>query len=212
MAKQAQMDFASALAKMAAKLPVIEEKGKAYVKGQLRYTFARWEDIGNAIKPILSEEAFSLTFETKVEPDHVWVKGILMHASGHTQTTEATMPHDASGNKNAVQAIGSAIAYGKRYCAFALLNLSSTYADADDDAASIGNETITEEQVALLNKAMDETKTDKEKFCQHHSIEAIPELPLVKFALAKAELQTKKARQEAEELRAQALLQGENHA
>jgi hypothetical protein len=44
---------------------------------------------------------------------------------------------DASGNKNAVQALGSAISYGKRYTASALLNLTSHGEDDDSFRAGI---------------------------------------------------------------------------
>ena len=46
----------------------------------------------------------------------------------------SAQPAEASGNRNAVQAVASSVSYGKRYTASALLNLTSH--GEDDDAFS----------------------------------------------------------------------------
>jgi hypothetical protein len=53
------------------------------------------------------------------------IVGILSHKQGYTQETEIILPSDTSGSKNAVQAIGSTISYGRRYVTCALLNIST---------------------------------------------------------------------------------------
>lgn len=130
--KQAAAEFAGALAEMQDKLPSIGERGNAAG----RYTYALWEDINAAIKPILREHGFSLTFRTDFT-DGITVTGVLLHKSGHREETAIKLPADKSGNKNDVQAVASSVSYGKRYTAGALLNLTSH--GEDDDAFAAGD-------------------------------------------------------------------------
>lgn len=130
-AKRAEAEFASALADMQSKLPSIGERGDAAG----RYKFALWEDINAAIKPILTEYGFALSFRTDFT-DGIAVSGVLSHRSGHKEQTTIKLPADPSGNKNAVQAVASSVSYGKRYTAGALLNLTS-HGEADDAFASV---------------------------------------------------------------------------
>lgn len=129
-AKQAEAEFAADLAAMQCKLPSIGERGKAD-----RYKFALWEDINAAIKPVLTEFGFALSFRTDFT-DGIAVTGVLTHRSGHREQTTIKLPADTSGNKNAVQAVASSVSYGKRYTAGALLNLTSH--GEDDDAFASG--------------------------------------------------------------------------
>lgn len=133
-AKQA---YDAAMANLQTELPDIPERGKAMVNGSVRYTFALWEDINAAIKPILSKHGFALTF--RIQPgEHIAVTGVLSHKAGHREETSISLPADTSGSKNAVQAVASSTSYGKRYTAGALLNLTSHGEDDDAFAAVDG--------------------------------------------------------------------------
>lgn len=129
--KRAEAAFANDLAEMQDKLPSIGERGNAAG----RYTYALWEDINAAIKPILKAHGFALSFRTSHE-NGITVTGVLSHRDGHREETSITLPADSSGNKNAVQAVASSVSYGKRYTAGALLNLTSH--GEDDDAFAAG--------------------------------------------------------------------------
>lgn len=128
--KRAEAAFANDLAEMQDKLPSIGERGNAAG----RYTYALWEDINAAIKPILKAHGFALSFRTSHE-NGITVTGVLSHRAGHREETSITLPADGSGNKNAVQAVASSVSYGKRYTAGALLNLTSHGEDDDAFAA-----------------------------------------------------------------------------
>lgn len=130
-AKQAEADFAAALAEMQDELPSIGERGNAAG----RYTYALWEDINAAIKPILKRYGFALSFRTDPS-DGIAVTGILSHRNGHKAETTIKLPPDTSGNKPQVQAVASSVSYGKRYTAGALLNLTSHGEDDDAFAAA----------------------------------------------------------------------------
>ena len=137
LARQAVADFNAALSDMQDELPAVAERGAAKVNGQVRYTFALWEDINTAIKPVLKSHGFALSFRTDFT-DGVSVTGVLSHRSGHSEQTTIKLPADASGSKNAVQAVASSVSYGKRYTAGALLNLTSHGEDDDAYAAATG--------------------------------------------------------------------------
>jgi hypothetical protein len=148
-ANRAKAAYASALAEMQPRLPIIEENGKIVVKDKVTKeviqstSYALWEDINEAIKPILAEHGFAITFRNGLAPDgKVMVTAILSHREGHQEETTMVLPHDSTGSKNAVQAVGSSTQYGKRYTASALLNITSR--GEDDDAQATGEPPIKE--------------------------------------------------------------------
>ncbi len=104
------------------------------------------------------------------------------------------LPHDATGSKNAVQAIGSSTAYGRRYTACALLNISSRLsADADDDGKAAGNGgTINEEQIMAIQHMIVQVDADVPKFCKYFKIERIEDISASQFDRVMATLQKKK--------------------
>lgn len=134
-AKQAEVAFSADLSAMQTELPSIGERGQAKVNGAVRYTFALWEDMNAAIKPVLSRFGFALSFRTDFSAG-IEVTAVLSHKSGHSERTTIKLPADHSGSKNDVQAVASSVSYGKRYTAGALLNLTSH--GEDDDAFRAG--------------------------------------------------------------------------
>ncbi|MEM9584817.1 MAG: ERF family protein [Pseudomonadota bacterium] len=127
--RQARAAYAEAMAELQPKLPTIAQRGM----GQNQTKYAKWEDIHNQVTPILSDHGFALTFRTAPMPDGVVVTAVLTHRAGHCETTDLPLPNDKGGQKNAVQAIGSSISYGKRYAACALLNINVGGEDNDGE-------------------------------------------------------------------------------
>jgi hypothetical protein len=132
LAYNAKAEYYAAFALMQGKLPTVEERGET---NNGRY--ALHEDIVEAVRPILQEFGFILTHRTSF-PDQgtVRVIGILAHKGGHHEETEFISKADTSGNKNAIQALGSAQSYGQRYTSRALLNIASR--KSDDDGRATG--------------------------------------------------------------------------
>jgi hypothetical protein len=137
--QQAKAAFTAALAEMQPRLPIIDEKGGIKDRaGNVQSTYAKWDDIAEAIRPLLHEYGFTLTFRVVTTPK-VAVTGVLSHRDGHTDETTMELPVDDSGSKNTVQAVGSSFSYGKRYTAIALLNITSrAKQDRDDDGQAGG--------------------------------------------------------------------------
>lgn len=200
--RQARAAFAKSFAKMQPELPVITERGRIEVKDKrddnrvIQSTkYALWEDINEAIAPVLAKNGFGLNFRVGTADDgKILVTGILRHKEGHQEETTLSLPHDSTGSKNAVQAVGSSVSYGKRYTAGLLLNFTSR--GEDDDGRRAGeSSTISEAQYVQLGDLMREVKQDVERFCRHFGIESVGDLPAARFAEAVAALNAKKVRQ-----------------
>src|SRR5690606_26498677 len=156
--RQAEQQYAEALAAMQQELPSIAERGDA----ANRYTYALWEDINEALKPILAKHGFALSFRIPRNDKGVEVEGVLSHRAGHSERTSILLPADTSGNKNAVQAVASSVSYGKRYTAGALLNFT-THGEDDDAFTATAPALITEAQAkqlkSLLEKCSEKAQT-----------------------------------------------------
>jgi hypothetical protein len=172
-ALQARGAYDDAMAELQPELPVIAERGQAD-----RYSFAKWEDINVAIKPVLMRHGFALTFRTDFA-DGIAITGVLSHRAGHREETTIKLPADASGNKNPVQAVASSVSYGKRYAASALLNLTSH--GEDDDAYTATVERVTEDQEIQINDMLEATNSDKAKFLEWLKIDGVSKIPAKRF-------------------------------
>jgi len=125
--RQAEQAFNAAFARMQPRIPTIAEKGKTD-----KSTYAPREDIVDVVRPILSEHGFSLSFRTEwPDAGKVLIVGILTHDQGHSRGSSFLTAGDQSGSKNAIQALGSAVEYGRRYTTTDLLNIVTRRADDD---------------------------------------------------------------------------------
>lgn len=199
LARDAKAQYFAALAEMQTELPVIGERGKIKNNsGSVQSTYALWEDINEAIRPILSKHGFALSFRCGNEGENIKVTGVLSHRGGHSEETTMLLPADKSGSKNVVQSFGSSTSYGKRYTASALLNLTST--GEDDDGQKGGTKFVTEQQAADLQCLAQEVEADVPAFLKYLAktgkvtIGSIAEIPAVMYQDAVAALERKRAK------------------
>jgi hypothetical protein len=201
-AQQARKAYYSGMAEMRPALPSIKKEGVIDIGRGKPISFAKWEDINDAIVPVLSSYGFSIFFITDVLEGKVKVTCKVAHEAGHSEETSLPLPADTSGSKNAVQSIGSSVSYGKRYTAAALLNLTSRDGEPDrDDNGMAGGGTgeldfVDSEQVKVIKDLIKQIGTpDAEKtFCDFYKIETIFDLPAFKYARAVAALKQKVTR------------------
>lgn len=193
MDRNAKSAFAAALAAMQPELPVIAERGAIDLGRGPKQRYALWEDINDAIKPVLAKHGFALSFRTGQDEGKITVTGILTHREGHSEETTMYLPADTSGSKNAVQAVGSSTSYGKRYTATALLNLTSRGEDDDGTGSSATAEKINEMQLQQLVKLADDVGADKIAFCKYLKIASLADLAARDYRRAVAALNKKRA-------------------
>lgn len=191
LARDAKGAYFTALAEMQPNLPVIEEHGGIKDRGgNVQSTYALWEDVNEAIRPILVQYGFALSFKVRRTDGEIITTGILSHRGGHSEETELSLPTDTSGSKNAVQAVGSSTSYGKRYTAFALLNITSRGEDDDGDKGG-RPAAISKEQLETLLGVAGAVKADTPKFCRIYNVASLRDLPAKSYDEALRRLREK---------------------
>jgi hypothetical protein len=125
--------FDSAISKAKSEIPIIR-KGNLVdftsARGRTSYAYEDLATIAATIDPILSKYGLSYRFRTNSDSKSVTITCVLSHSAGHCEENSLYAPHDASGNKNPIQAVGSAVTYLQRYTLKAALGLAAA---ADDD-------------------------------------------------------------------------------
>jgi hypothetical protein len=160
--------FQTAFVAMAAEMPQVTKEGVVELTNKEgkrfgSYKYALWEDMDEAIRPVLHKHGFALTFAEKPTSNgHIQLRGELLHVDGYSIIAERNMPPDVGPGRNALQAQGSAISYAKRYLAEELCNIVRKGEDDDGKSATI--KLITDAQAKELEKLMAEVKTTPEVF------------------------------------------------
>ena len=194
--RMAKQVFVEAKVAMRAELPEITMKGAIRIvkDGKLiqETPFARFEDIHEAVTPVLMKHGFDLSYRNGLSPDgKVRVTTILSHVAGHQEETQFDLPHDSSGSKNSVQAVGSSTSYGKRYGTLSILNIKVCGED-DDANSAVPDACISKEQRDRINNALDALDADKPAFCKYLKVDAIADILAKDFAKAWAAVEAKR--------------------
>lgn len=201
-ANMARKAFDEAIAAAKAKIKIVPKSRTVDFtsqKGRTNYRYEDLADIAKAIDGPLSEHGLSYRFRTSSKPNEpVGVTCIISHRDGHSEENTLCAGRDESGNKNAIQSIGSAITYLQRYTLKAALGLA---ASVDDDGrgatATIDHEAAGEvigaDQEAQIKKLLDETKLDAAVFLKFFKIETLSDLPAADYWRAVKKLELRKA-------------------
>lgn len=191
LAKQAEIEFNAAMSRLSGKIATVKiprTKGVNY-KEEEAFRFAPYEKIDQAIRPLLAEEGFSLSFNSDTrEGGGAVITGTLSHQAGHSRKASLPLPLDNSGGKNNIQGMGSTISYGKRYTVGMLLNIVT----CEDDDANGGNEFISVEQAAEIDLLIEEVKADKARFLKFMGAEEVLKIKAKDYKKAITQLNAKK--------------------
>lgn len=136
--REAERAFGVAFAAMQAGMEAVKERGEGN-RGEKggSYSYAKYEDVMDAIRPHLKAHGFGIHHETAyLDGGRVRITGVLTHALGHQRRSEFVAQADSGGGKNSVQAFGSSTSYGRRYTTYDLLGLATR--GQDDDGAKSG--------------------------------------------------------------------------
>lgn len=166
-------DAAIAEAKRAIK-PVVRNRS-----GHNSKRYADFAAIASAVDPILSEHGLSYRFRTE-QGDRINVTCVLSHRDGHSETTTLSGPADASGNKNAIQAIGSTLTYLQRYSLVQMLGLAAS--DDDDGKAGGAGEPITDQQATEISALIVKAKMEVGAFLKWAKVESVADIPAADYA------------------------------
>src|ERR1043166_3719179 len=109
-ANQNRKSFDAAIAAAKAEIPPIVRNAS----GHNAKKYADFAAIARVVDPIISKHGLSYRFRT-TQNDKINVTCVLSHKAGHYEETTLAGPADMTGNKNAIQAIGSTLTYLQRY-------------------------------------------------------------------------------------------------
>lgn len=187
-ANQARKAFDAAVAEAKKEIPPITRNAT----GHNSKKYADFAAIATVVDPILGKHGLSYRFRTS-QGERISVTCILAHRDGHFEETTLAGPADTSGNKNAIQSIGSTLTYLQRYSLVQMLGLAA--ANDDDGKASGSGEVISLEQLEKLVELADEVGADKEAFCRYFKVEGFADIKTKDFDRAVQALNKKKAKQ-----------------
>lgn len=206
--RSAEMAFNAAMQAAQAEMPQVYRDAK---NEQTRSRYARLESISAAIRPVITQHGFSLSYGTDTSPlkDHYRVTCVVAHAAGFSRTYFADIPTDANGmkgnqNKTATHAFGSTMSYGRRYLLLMVFDIALTNDDDDGQSAggyssrrqpSPGGEVITDEQASQIRSLATEVGADIGRFLNYFKAESIPDIPAARYAEAVRLLEAKRGRQ-----------------
>ncbi len=164
------------------------------------YQYAPLDQVLKIVRPILAKNGISLIQSERHDTENqiVTVETLLLHKSGEWIISEVSAPFERLKNMNVYQAAGSAITYLRRYGVSAAVGIAS---DEDTDAQGEAEQSaqtqapkpkkITKEQLRELNRLIDETGTDVEKFCQFFQVESLKDMTQEAYQRAVAMLEKK---------------------
>jgi hypothetical protein len=98
-----------------------------------QYDHATLDHVVQATGESLSKHGISHRWKTSQAEGRIRVTCILTHEAGHSEETMLESAPDATGGKNSIQAIGSAVTYLQRYTLLAATGLAAK--NQDDDGA-----------------------------------------------------------------------------
>lgn len=194
-ANQGRKAFDEAMAAAKAEIPTIRKNRTVDFtssKGRTHYRHEDLAEIAATVNPILSKFGLSYRFKTTNAPNEpITVTCIITHRMGYFEETTLSGPRDDSGNKNAIQQVGSTLTYLQRMTLKAALGLAASE-DDDGRKSSESDEPINQAQAARVLALIEETGTDTEKFCTYLGIESITAMPATVLPRALASLNKKK--------------------
>lgn len=189
-ANEARKAFVAAMAEFKANPPEIL-KTKHVAFGNTKYDHATLAGVCGAAIKGLATHGISHRWDVE-QADKIKVTCVLTHRKGHSESVSMTAAADTSGQKNAIQAIGSAITYLQRYTLLSATGLAARDMTDDDGLGADAPTTITEQQVADLTALADEVGAAMPQFLKYLKVERLSDLQASKYRAAVAALENKR--------------------
>ena len=177
-ANEARKAYALAMAAFKAEDLTIRKNKRVHFasqKGTTDYKHATLDNVVAVVAAGLAKHGLMHTWRTEQTNGKIRVTCIITHEKGHCEETSLECGADDSGNKNSIQAIGSAVSYLQRYT---LLAATGTATGEDDDAQATGKAVakITENQARDLETLVSDTKSDRAAFFRFFKIEKFEDM------------------------------------
>lgn len=201
-AVNAKVAFNVAFAAASLEMPTILKRGTISLgkdkdtgrdKGSI--PFAKYEDLDRIIKPIERAHGFTRSFRSRPANSGVYIVLVLAHRAGHSEESERQLPPDPGPGRNALQAIGSADSYAKRYLTLGMWNIVTVGADDDGHTGGAGR-LITKDQELRLRDLLLSTESDEPRFLKWLKIatgaDGLSKIPVAKFDAVESKILEKR--------------------
>jgi hypothetical protein len=173
--RQAERDFAVAMAAFQAECPSIKKGSRAKVAtkggGSYSYTYAELDDIARVVNPILARHGLSYSWDSTVDRDILTCLCTVRHLNGHSVTSRFTLPVENPSAMNPQQKVGAALTFAERRSLSAVLGLTTT--NDDTDANPVDPTPINEDQVTELEDLIRETDSNRQRFLDYMGVESM---------------------------------------
>ncbi len=195
-ANQGRKAFDYAIAAAKAEIPTIIKNNTVDFSnrgaGRTNYKYEDLATVTETVTPILADHGLSFRFRTSQEGATLSVTCIISHCDGYFEETTLTAPNDQSGNKNAIQAIGSTLTYLQRMTLKAALGLAAA---ADDDGqASAKIVDVSDDQFKTIKALIKQTKSDTAALLTYVGADTIDTMTSEQAAKAVKSLNAKKVK------------------
>jgi hypothetical protein len=195
--RQAEQAFNEALAKFQGECPIIKKNRKIDFTSKsgssTKYDYAPLDEIIHIIKPLLSKNGLSYTFDVVAGEFVSVLKTTISHQLGHSKdfTYSFDTIHDDQ-RMNISQRRKSALTYAKRAGLENALGIVT--AGEDDDARRTSETAITEDQINQIKELIVVAKVTPQQFSDRFKVKEIEELS---FSGAKKAINALKTRRDA---------------
>jgi len=131
-------------------------------KGTTSYNHASLDHVAEKINIALSGHGLFASWSQNQADKGITVTCKITHILGHSEETSLTAGADLSGNKNAIQGLGSTISYLQRYTILAITGLAAKGMDTDGKLPEGEEppEAITQKQIEDIEKLKGMAKID----------------------------------------------------
>jgi hypothetical protein len=177
--KDAEKQFAAAFVALQSEMPSINmTKTVPDRNGNVKFTFAPYEEIMATVRPLLQKHGFTVTFSMSYGDGRITQNCTLQHIGGFSRTNQFQVrigggPPGAS----ECQADGAASTYAKR---FAFCNALNIICEKDTDGmkpdAKVEGAPIGADKVQYLREQLEETRSNPAPFLAMAGVKSLEEI------------------------------------
>jgi len=197
-ATEAKKAFQEAMFRFHENPPIIKKTKSVYGKDRSKgpqYHYPDFAETVRLVRPALRAVGIIATWSSEpLDNGMTRVTCTLRHALGHEEHSSMAGAPETGGSKNAIQGVGSADSFLRRYT---YLSATGLVAEGDDTDGNVEDERITEKEAEVLLSIADEAGLNPqglsytEALCRYFKVDSIRDLPGSKFYEAKEKLMSK---------------------
>lgn len=192
---RARAAFDNAMANAKAEFPAILKnrtvEHDTKTGGKKKYTHEDLFGIAQIVDPILGKYGLSYRFRVSSEIGQPIVVTCVVTGFGHSEETTLHGGRDDSGNKNAMQAIGSSITYLQRYTLKAALGLAAGHDDDGKTSDAAASDFVSDAQSDELLNLIQASGANPDAFLKLAKAESVSDIRAKDFSGLKLMLEAK---------------------